>query len=120
MSVIFKVVEVDGQEVIIMEQMVTAPVEFRVYYDDTGKVLYYTCDNLEGNYLVVDKDTFSECRMDMKVVDGKLIRVTPGIIIQKYKQKEDGILTASEDISILVNKDFKNKQSWSMTYYELR
>ena len=44
--------------------------EFRLYYKKDGSVDFYTCDNPEGNYIVIDAGVFAEARPDIKVIDG--------------------------------------------------
>jgi hypothetical protein len=36
------------------------PPEFRLYYDEKGNVICYTCEKLEGNYVIIDAQTFAE------------------------------------------------------------
>jgi len=51
-------------------------VEFRLYYDDNGSVLFYTCEKPEGKYIVIDSLVYAACRMDIKIVDGNIILVS--------------------------------------------
>ena len=115
-----KVIEINGVEYLVTEEVKTDPIEFRVYYDEMGKLLFYTCDRPEGNYLIVDALTFAEKRMDLRVVEGKLVKVVPGIIITKYKPSTEGINCISEDISIVTNNTEPNIQKWKLSSYELR
>lgn len=114
--------------------------EFRLYYDDTGHVICYTCEKLEGNYVVVDASTYAEGRPDVRVIEGKISTVQAGGFVSKL-MREETILQISEhnninpsqisadtsvecaeaDISIIVNKKYKGtKTKWKMTTYELR
>jgi hypothetical protein len=112
-----KVVEINGIEYLIAEEIPYQPVEFRVYYDDFGNILFYTCDKIEGNYLVVESQIYAESRFDLKVVDGKLTKISPGTIIRKYKPSTEGISCSVEDISIV--DDSNNTTKWKLTKYEL-
>ena len=49
------------------------PIEYRVYYGDDGEILTYTCDDLPGNFLVIDAEVFAQGRYDLTVLDGKLV-----------------------------------------------
>ena len=40
--------------VIIFEAPKIVPPEFRLYYDDTGRVICYTCEKLPGKYIVIE------------------------------------------------------------------
>lgn len=119
MADLLKVVIIDGVEQIVVEHVETPKVEYRLYYDDAGNVLCYTCDRLEGNYIIVDQQTYSEMRYDWKIVDGKLTKLIPGIRISKLKPNKEGVNCSIEDVSIVVSKSFKNKQKWKLDSYEL-
>ena len=93
--------------------------EYRLYYDEHGKVLFYTCEKPEGNYIIIDNQTFSEMRMDVRVIDGKISKVIPGMIVQKLKPDSEGQLTAESDISIIVGDGYPEQQKWKLHTYEL-
>jgi hypothetical protein len=40
------------EHIVIWEQAPLVKPEFRLYYDDKGKVLFYSCEKPEGNYIV--------------------------------------------------------------------
>ena len=42
------------EHVVIWEQVPLVKPEFRLYYDDKGKVLFYSCEKPEGDYIVID------------------------------------------------------------------
>lgn len=46
-------------------------IEYRLYYDDKGNVLFYTCEKPEGKFIKVDSQTYSEMRYDIRIIDGK-------------------------------------------------
>ena len=61
----------DEDYVLVFEAPKIEPPEFRLYYDEeTGKVLFYTCEKPEGKYLVIDSVTFACARQDVRVIDG--------------------------------------------------
>lgn len=108
------------EHVIIWEAPPIIKPEFRLYYDDKGNVLFYTCEKPEGNFIVIDALTFAEGRPDVRVVDGKISNAKPGSIVSKLIPHEDGTLCAEEDISIVVNNTYKGKKKkWKLTTYEL-
>lgn len=120
MTDLVKVVEINGEEFLVIESKETEKVEYRLYYDENGYVLFYTCDKPAGNYIVVDQNIYSEMRHDWRVIDGKLTKLIPGIMITKLKPSTTGIYCASEDVSIVVDETFTDKQQWELTSYELR
>jgi len=108
--------------VIIWEAPPIVKPEFRLYYDEKGKVLFYTSEKPEGNYIVVDALTYAEGRPDLRVVDGRLSTVNQGSVVSKLVQdKTEGVECSAEDVSIIVPKKCKVKKiKWKLQTYELR
>lgn len=102
--------------VITWEAPVIEKPEFRLYYDDRGNVLTYTCEKLEGEYIVIDAMTFAEARPDVRVVDGRLIRAETGVVVSKLSKDTSGILCEVEDVSIITETD---GQYWKLKTYSL-
>lgn len=102
--------------VIIWEAPEIVTPEFRLYYDDKGYLICYTCEKLEGNYLVIDALTFAESRPDVRVTDGRLVRASTGSVISKLQSDTEGVLCEVEDISIITETDGKY---WNLKTYEL-
>ena len=87
--------------------------EFRLYFDiETSEPLFYTMDDECGDYIVITKEEFAECRYDVIIVDGKIKRIT-GISIGKLVPSTIGYGTSENDISII-----GNEQYWSLKTYE--
>jgi len=95
--------------------------EFRLYYDEQGNVITYSCEKLEGNYIVIDALTFAEARPDARVIKGKLVRANSSAVVSKLKpNSKEGVVCAAEDVSILVaSKSRIKKQKWKLETYEL-
>lgn len=113
----------DQEEYILVWEApkIEAP-EFRLYYDDKGQVITYTCEKPEGNYIVVDAQTFAEARPDARVLNGRLIKANSGSVISKLvPNKKEGITCAAEDASVIINKNTQKLkiQKWKLETYEL-
>ena len=94
-------------------------VEFRLYYDDTGKVICYTCEALSGdNYIVIDAQTYAESRHDIRVIDGEISKDAEYIVISKMVESIKGISCEIEDICILTDKEPNKK--WEAEVNEFR
>lgn len=108
--------------VIIWEAPPIVKPEFRLYYDEKGKVLFYTSEKPEGNYIVIDALTYAEGRPDLRVVDGRISTVNQGSVVSKLVQdKSEGVECSIEDVSIIVPKKCKVKKiKWKLQTYELR
>lgn len=106
--------------VIYWEQPPLVKPEFRLYYDDKGNVVCYTCEKLEGNYIVIDATTYAEGRPDVRVIDGKISRVSASSVVSRLAPSDEGIACAFEDMSIIVDDDYDGKiQKWNLELYEL-
>ena len=92
--------------------------EFRLYYDDKGAVICYTGDkSIQGNYIVIDAQTFAAGRPDVRVIDGKISTVAPNAVVYKLMPDEDGIMCAASDVSIITTQGPVTK--WKLNIYEL-
>lgn len=92
--------------------------EFRLYYDDKGKVVCYTGAKIPGQYIVIDAATFAQGRPDVRVIDGKISTVAPGMVVSKLVPGITGITCSPDDISIIVD-DGQQSIKWSLVTYEL-
>lgn len=86
--------------------------ENRIYYNDAGQVVSYSQDNLDGNYIVVDHQTFNERRPDILIVDGQIVRPNMITEYRKLVPSDDGVETVVEDVTIV-----GNGQHWKTKYY---
>ena len=93
--------------------------EFRLYYDELGNIICYSGDKFEGNYIVIDAQTFAEGRHDLRVIDGKVIKNSSHATIVRLTPGKTGTLCATEDLSVIVAEDDEvEKQYWKLTVYE--
>lgn len=96
-------------------------VEFRLYYDDNGDVLCYSSDGTgpNANYIIVDKHIYAEGRVDIKIVDGEVVKKSSKIIITKMVPDISGVRCTTEDITIIVDTDYTgNTMNWKTKTYE--
>jgi len=109
------------EEILIWEPPPLQKPEFRLYYDDKGKVLFYSCEKPEGNYIIVDAATYAAGRPDLRVIDGKISTAIPSLVVSKLMPNEDeGVTCIAEDISVVVDKNYKGKTTkWKLNTYEL-
>ena len=109
------------EEILLWEPPPLQKPEFRLYYDDKGKVLFYTCEKPEGNYIIVDATTYAAGRPDLRVIDGKISTAIPSLVVSKLMPNEtDGVSCVAEDISIIATSDYKGEHiKWKLNTYEL-
>ena len=103
----------DNEEdyVIIWEAPVLVPPEFRLYYDDKGKVVCYTCEDLEGDYIIIGSQTYAEMRYDIRVVEGKIIPEYSSNFISRLFMDAEGVMCEEEDLSIVAET---SGQHWKL------
>jgi hypothetical protein len=105
--------------VIIWDAPKIVPPEFRLYYDDAGRVLFYTCEKPEGNFIVIDALTYAQSRPDVRVIDGKISTVQSHAVVCKLMPADEGQACAFEDISIIASDDLDKVTKWKLMSYEL-
>lgn len=107
--------------VVLFKAPVIVPPEFRLYYDDKGRVVTYTCEKLDGDYIVIDALTFAAARPDVRVIDGKISTVHPNAVVSKLMPDAEGVSCPEEDMSIIADGSYKGKTTkWKMVTYELQ
>jgi hypothetical protein len=107
------------EEMFIWEPVAIVKPEFRLYYDDTGAVVCYTCEKLDGNYIVIDAQIYAEGRHDLKVLNGKIVKNFSNAVIARLTKDIEGTLCSVEDMSIIVDNDDVETQYWKLKVYEL-
>jgi len=111
----------DEKKELFWEYVPPQPVEFRLYYDEKGSIITYTCEKLPGNYLVINAQTFAECRPDLTVVDGKLVKLVPEVFLSLLTKSNNGTKCASEDVTILVSDDYAGDTThWELKRHEYK
>lgn len=92
--------------------------EFRLYYDENGKVVSYSCYPLDTHtqFIVIDAQTYAECRPEVIIVDGKITKPTLSSNTIKLVPDNEGISCAIDDISIVT--DTGVTQKWKLKVNE--
>lgn len=91
----------DEEYVIVWEAPEIVKPEFRLYYDNRGNVLFYTCEKPDGDYIVIDALTFAEARPDIRIVDGRIVRDCNSMLSSRLHLDTDGTLCEIEDVSVI-------------------
>ena len=90
----------------------TAPF-YRLYYDDEGFPLFFSQEDLPGNYIDVDKDIFSNSPKLIRVIDGKLVIIETKYLVTKLKPVGYGTPCHPQDVSIVVDEKLPNTK-WNL------
>lgn len=108
-----------NDEIIIWQPPKIEPPEFRLYYDEQGKVICYSGDKSgTGNFIIIDAITFAQARPDVRVIDGKVTNYQPNQVVYKLMPSIEGTMCHKEDISIIVT-DGVDAIKWKLVNYEL-
>lgn len=95
-------------------------VTYRLYHDDEGRPIIYTMEDLPGTYIEVDQVTYTHASFDVKVVDGKLVIISPVITAKKLQPSQDqGTPCDPRDVCVVVDNTVKH-QKWNITTNEIR
>jgi hypothetical protein len=81
---------------------------FKLYYNSDGSVNQYSMEDLPGDHIEIDADTFHACRYDVKIVKNKIISLSQTVISKYYQTDtaaENTVATDPWDILLLVSTD---------------
>jgi hypothetical protein len=91
------------------------PVSYRLYYDDHGNPVVYSMEDLAGNYIEIDPQTYAVASFRVRVVDQKLIHVQPKIQVKKLRPNtETGTACSTSDVCVIVAEQQQHIK-WSLT-----
>jgi hypothetical protein len=85
---------------------------YRLYYDDRGAPLFFSQEDLPGNYIDITREEYIDPPTHFKVVDGKIVLIETSIARRLYPD-ENGTPCHPADISIVVHASKPNIR-WSM------
>ena len=94
----------------------TKPVTYRLYYDSEGQPLFYSMEDLPGNYIEIDADTYAKSSRRVRVRDGKLVQLK-NITFAKLVPGEQGVCCHSQDVCVVVDESQPHIK-WSLKTYE--
>ncbi len=104
----------EPEQVIVWEAPIIEKPEFRLYYDERGNVICYSCEKLNGTYIVIDAMTYAEARPDLKVIDGKIMKAAIHSFVSKLVPSDDGVICSPEDINVITSTG----QPWKLRTHE--
>ena len=87
------------------------PAFYRLYYDDQGYLLFYSMENVPGNYIEIDHETFSAGSPRVRVVDGQLLHIKTNAI-SKLVPSSQGQACDIRDVAVISND--KHTQYWKL------
>lgn len=102
---------------ILMAMPEPQPVFWRLYYNcENGQPIQYSMQDLPGNYIDVDAETFAQSPMNVKVVNGQLKYIMQNQT-QKLIPSDSGTACDPRDVAVVVDPN-QPHQYWSKQTYE--
>jgi hypothetical protein len=91
------------------------PVFYRLYHDDQGAPLFYSMEELPGNYIDIDQPTYSRNSTNVRVRNGQVVEVT-WKTTNKIVPGSTGTACHCRDVAVVVTTEPNTK--WSKQTYE--
>ena len=88
------------------------PPIYRLYYDELGNPLFYSMEDVPGNYIDMDQDSYFNTPSNIKVINGKLV-ILKTSVVHKLKPGETGIACNPRDICVVVDES-RPHTKWSL------
>jgi len=80
----------------------SAPIFFRLYYNERGEPVSYSMEHLPGNYIEIDAETYTRSSRLVQVINGKLVHVIPKKPTSKLKPGFAGTPCLPDNVSVVV------------------
>jgi hypothetical protein len=94
------------------------PIFYRLYHDDSGAPIIYSMEDMPGNYIEVDQETYVLAPFNVRVVNGKIIHIKPVVTVKKLQPGTTGTACDPNDVCIVVNQD-QSHTKWTTVNNEL-
>lgn len=87
---------------------------YRLYYNDHGEPLFYSMEDLPGNYIDIDQKTYTQAPRNVVVKDGKIIQLS-NACSRKLVPNDRGTPCDVRDVCVVT---LESTVKWSMKTYE--
>jgi hypothetical protein len=95
------------------------PLFYKLYYNDDGSPFIYSMEELPGNYIEVDQETYVLAPFNVRVVDGNLVYIKPVITIKKLQPTDsNGTACDPRDVCVVVDPTQPHTK-WTIVNNEL-
>jgi hypothetical protein len=91
------------------------PVFYRLYYSDNGDFICYTMEDLPGNYIEIDQETYCRGLCNIRILDGKIKVIKTNQVLRKLTPniKKQGTPCHKDDVCLIL-PDHDSTTYWSM------
>ena len=90
------------------------PVFYRLYYDATGRPLFYSMEDVPGTYIEISQEQYAQGLSNIRVRDGRIVEVT-WQTAEKLTPSDTGTMCHPQDVAVVVKE---NGTYWSKQVYE--
>ena len=90
--------------------------EYRLYHDENGFPLFFSTEDLLGNYIVVDQATFLGGSRSIRVIDGKL-KIYQTSFGKKLAPAPYGQACDSRNVCVIVDEN-QTHTKWALKHQE--
>ena len=93
------------------------PVSYRLYYNPDGTPKVYSMDDMPGDYIEVDAETYAKSPFSVRVINQQLVYIQPKLRVHKLKPSTTGITCDPRDVCVIVPEQ-RSYIRWKMTTNE--
>jgi hypothetical protein len=90
------------------------PPKHKLYYNPDGTPRCYSMEDLPGDYIEVDAETYAVSSFWVRVVNQKLVPIIPKISVQKLRPSHSGMACDPRDVCVPV-PEHEPHVKWSWT-----
>ena len=91
------------------------PIIYRLYYDDQGVPLFYSQEDLPGNYLELTQEQYAQGKSNIRVRHGRIVELT-WTTSYKLVPGETGTPCDPRDVAVVTTQE--PATHWSKRTYE--
>jgi hypothetical protein len=81
------------------------PIYYRLYYSDDGAPICYSMEDLPGNYIDIDSETYGRQPWNVRVIRGRLVEKRNSI---KLRPSSQGVACDPRDVCVIVDDTQKH------------
>ena len=89
----------------------------RLYYNNSGEPLFYATEDLPGNYIDIDSETFARASSQVRVRNGQIVSTATHQVTRKLVPADQGVACNTRDVCVIVDTELSHTK-WSIKNYE--